>query len=83
MTDKQIAQEALDVQDACNLSGVVHSFARVMSALSERGLDTRAKNRHPAAVLFANKIADLTGSEHDGAFSVAYAWAQDTAAKSE
>lgn len=79
MTDKEIAQEALDVQDACNLSGVVHSFSRIMSALSEKGLGTDAKNTHPAAILFASKIASLTGSEHGSAFSSAYTWAQDTA----
>lgn len=30
MTYKEAAQSALDIQDACNLSGVVFSFARAI-----------------------------------------------------
>ena len=56
-------QRAIDVQDACNLSGVVHSFADVMSKLCTEGLNTDARNRHPIAVLYSSKIASLTGSE--------------------
>lgn len=74
MSLQELAQEALDVQDACNLSGVVHSFSRCMTALSEHGLDTPEKNRHPVAILFSNKIAQLTGSESAHAFASAYDW---------
>jgi hypothetical protein len=35
MTLQEAAKEALQVQDACNLSGVVKSFARVVDALWE------------------------------------------------
>lgn len=74
MTLKQAAQTALDVQNACNLSGVVFSFADCMRAVCETETGgTAARNRHPIAVLFANKIADLTGQFCDGdAFSAAY-----------
>ncbi len=73
---RHAAREAILVQDACNLSGVVHSFSRVMSLLSEvsnrqrRGTDW--KNHHPIAVLYANKIASLTGAETAVVFSKAY-----------
>jgi hypothetical protein len=61
----QAAQLAIDIQDACNLSGVVRSFAEVTETL---WADSRANNRgtsgvnhHPVSVLFASKIGDLTG----------------------
>ncbi len=73
---RHAAREAILVQDACNLSGVVHSFSRVMSLLSEisnrqrRGTDW--KNHHPIAVLYASKIASLTGAEVSNVYSKAY-----------
>lgn len=73
---RHAAREAILVQDACNLSGVVHSFSRVMSLLSEisnrqkRGTDW--KNHHPIAVMYASKIAALTGAELSSVFSKAY-----------
>ena len=58
----ELAQESLDVQNACNLSGVVHSFAQAISRLREvqpnRG--TEFYNRHPISLLFADKVASLT-----------------------
>lgn len=63
MTSQQIAQSALDVQTACNLSGVAQSFARVMLAI--RALPdctgTDYTNRHPAARLYADQIMYLSG----------------------
>lgn len=56
------AQMALDVQTACNLSGVARSFADVMSQLRAAGLDTPTANRHPIARLFAEQISHLTGA---------------------
>ena len=79
MTMQKAAQMALDVQDACNLSGVVHSFSRVMSFLSDEanrtGKGTDWKNKHPIAVLFADKISSLTNMNNNSAsvYSSAYA----------
>jgi hypothetical protein len=66
-----LAAEALRVQDACNLSGVVHSFARSLTRLrailEERGKGgTDAVNRHPICWLWSDKIASLTGSQMGG-----------------
>jgi hypothetical protein len=79
MTYKEAAQTALDVQDACNLSGVVFTFAAVMKAICERanqlGAGTEWKNQHPIVVLFLDKLADLARccDRGDGRrFSVAY-----------
>ena len=65
-------RDALAVQNACNLSGVVSSFARHMHTLCEMGFDTDQRNRHPVSILFSSKIASLTGSEGMDTFSEAY-----------
>ena len=62
-TIRQLAQESLDVQNACNLSGVVHSFSRVMSDLCTLVPDTTNRNNHPIAILWSDKIASLTGTQ--------------------
>ena len=81
-TWKQLATEALQVQDACNLSGVVISFANIIKEVrvlleSEAIYSTDRVNRHPICILFSSKIASLTGSELDRSFSDAYGWAKD------
>lgn len=79
-TMKELAQEALNVQDACNLSGVVHGFSRAITNL--RDLLPRAGtdeiNRHPISVLWADKIAHLTYTQCIGNEVIlqAYAWAR-------
>ncbi len=68
MTEKQICQMALDVQNASNLSGVAHSFARILGEL--RNLPAMTGNKwlhaHPASVLFADKIASLCNCQDLG-----------------
>ena len=83
-TMADLARNALDVQDACNLSGVVHSFSRDIARLrqltdSEPGFSTSKLNEHPICRLYADKIASLSGSE--SAFSPAYAWATKAAGR--
>ncbi len=65
-------QQAIDVQDASNLSGVVHSFAEILSAMVQTGQPTTERNLHPVCVMFASKIASLTALT-DERFSDAYA----------
>ncbi len=63
MTYQEAAQCAVDVQDACNLSGVVFSFAEAMHAICEEqhrlGKGTEWKNTHPIVALFLSKLNDL------------------------
>lgn len=74
MTLQQAAQSALDVQSACNLSGVARSFGEVMMAL--RALPectgTEWANHHPVARLFAEQIVYLTGGNDFESYSKAY-----------
>jgi hypothetical protein len=95
MSDEQLAAEmakhardALLVQGACNLSGVVFAYARVMDFLCElsnrpgseiKGTDDR--NGHPLARLFADKCASLSGSARH--VIDAYAWAEEIGGKGD
>jgi len=58
-------QNALDVQDACNLSGVVHSFSEDVTKLFHEscaaGLGTEYVNRHPVVRLYLEKLCQLAG----------------------
>ncbi len=47
-------QNALDVQDACNLSGVLFSFAKDMHTIydTEQHIGTAAKNTHPVVLMY-------------------------------
>ena len=65
-TIRELAKEAIEVQNASNLSGVVHSFAKAMTDLREAAnvegwASTEKINTHPIAIVWAGKIADLSG----------------------
>ena len=65
-------KDALDVQDACNLSGVVIAFARVMEKIcnvaNDKGLGTEWKNNHAIARMYSSKIESLTAGAEDPAY---------------
>ncbi len=59
---KTLAEDALAMQDACNLCGLAQSFAKVMLQLGDycpRGTDER--NQHPIAKAWLFKMCDLAG----------------------
>lgn len=66
-TLNELAKEALLVQDACNLSGVVLGMSRAIADLREHvkgGND--ALHSHPIVLLWADKVAHLTGTQDIG-----------------
>lgn len=70
---------ALEVQDACNLSGVVYAFARAMDVVCAECQGTDEKNHHPIVVLFMSKLnsmmrglGDYDGNRAGVAFAHAY-----------
>jgi len=69
MDIQQAAQQALAVQDACNLSGVVFSFAEVMEAICEEqqrlGQSTEWKNTHPIVTLFSIQVTPSPQCQSD------------------
>jgi len=58
-TIKELASEALEVQDASNLSGVAQSFTRVLSDLRRLGCYGDTLNLHPITILWVDKLASL------------------------
>jgi hypothetical protein len=61
-----IYQNALNVQSASNLSGVILQFARDMRQINDevraKGGGTEQVNTHPVCRLYAEQIAWLTGA---------------------
>ncbi len=62
---KKVYRDAIDCQNACNLSGVVHTLSGHMPAIWDEvraaNGGTEELNRHPAVQLFVSKIVALTG----------------------
>jgi hypothetical protein len=85
-TIKELAREALDIQNAVNLVGLAKSFARAMTDLAGYVSDTVERNHHPVTVLWLDKMCQLAGIQIIGSasrqltnlvISNAYAWARD------
>lgn len=81
-TWKELAQEALQVQDASNLSGVATSFSQVVRECrarleSEGRGSSQELQTHPVIQMWADKIASLTHTQ--GAWNAikAYNWAEE------
>lgn len=67
-------QRAIDVQDACNISGVIESLHAVLKSIRDtahvKGHGTDWINEHPIIVMYASKIYSL--SHADEYFSESY-----------
>lgn len=66
-TLKQLAQEAIDIQDACNPLGLSKGYAAALTDLREaleaagQLCDTLAISRHPVNQMWTSKLHDLAG----------------------
>ena len=65
-TLQEASRDALAVQNACNVSGVVLAFGRAMSAVMDDcckpgGGGPVAARHHPITVLFMDKLNDMCG----------------------
>jgi hypothetical protein len=62
-------KDALECQDACNLSGIVYTLAKHLPTLwaeaNEKGLGTDSTNRHSVVQLFLSKLVSLAGGYHE------------------
>jgi pterin-4a-carbinolamine dehydratase len=58
-SERDVLADAYQVQDACNLSGIVHSFAEACSFLMRHGCDSLTILHHPAVVLYVEKIVSM------------------------
>lgn len=70
-TEQELIQDAWNVQNACNLSGVVHSFSTAITRLREIFNDkqkhtdfkfsTEDLNQHIISKLYVSKLLSLSG----------------------
>jgi hypothetical protein len=58
-----VAREAIAVQNACNLSGVAHSFLDAIATIRNSASGTREVNTHPIVTLYISKLASLNGTD--------------------
>ena len=72
----RLARDAISVQGACNLSGVVRGFAQVVKALSRLGITGDALRRHPVVVLWLDKLYSMRGGDFYEAYSACTQWAE-------
>jgi hypothetical protein len=70
---------AIEVQDASNISGVVHSLSQVIQFIRDNDpiKGNAYLNSHPAIVLFVNKLSSFTGGDSHDNFSRAYKACQE------
>jgi hypothetical protein len=65
MVTTALWQEALDIQDACNISGLLRDLPRVLDAVHgdahARGQGTDYVNTHPLLRLWLDKCCALAG----------------------
>jgi hypothetical protein len=59
-TETDICKEAMNVQDACNLSGLAHSLPEIIVRLGQLSIPYRA---HPAVRLWVSKMESLANGE--------------------
>lgn len=79
---KELCLEAIQVQEACNLMAVLSSFSRAVTDLKvilvkENDFSTYKLNQHPVSILYASKVASLTGSEVEHEFGHALGFCQN------
>ena len=62
-TIKELAKQALEVQDACNLVALAGEFHRVVLEMQRQGLSVR---EHPVTRCWIDKLASLTDTQDLG-----------------
>jgi hypothetical protein len=72
-------RNAIYVQDACNVSGVICELARVNDRITDEGharqKGTDWRNQHPLTFLYAAQIAHLSGYASAATSMDRYSWA--------
>lgn len=62
-TVKELAAEALQVQNASNLLGISLSFNKMLTDLREHVSGSHQLERHPITRLYAHKLASMAAVE--------------------
>ncbi len=76
MTIQEAAKQAIEVQDACNLSGVLRAFQNIVSEViwpeaNRLGKGTDWVNCHPICVMFLSKLCSLNGGSSSNDYNEA------------
>ena len=77
-TMKELAQESMDIQNASNLSGLAHSFSRLITNLrfhleKEKDFSTEVLNQHAIVRIYLDKMNSLAGIQgYDSNIFTAY-----------
>lgn len=62
-TLQRCAEEALQIQDACNGAAIAHSLYLLFLDLADHINGTDERNKHPLVRLYLNKLLDLAGGD--------------------
>lgn len=82
-TLKELAIEAIEMQNACNLCGLAQRFAKVMVELGDHTKGTTERNTHPIVTLWLDKFASLNGLQFgdtqklNGDFELVSKWSKE------
>lgn len=92
---KHLAEISIEIQNACNLSGVLHTWADSQALIRDDAQGGKAYLRHHANVLFLSKVVSLMvvnadclggvsgGSSAPDLFRAAYDWAKKESGSNE
>jgi hypothetical protein len=86
---KELAQESLSIQNACNMVGLSLAFRNMLLDLSHHLHDGNLVNHHPIVILWLDKFSSLAGIQvltdppHNAAISHAYAQVTEMACKED
>lgn len=82
-TMQDLVRNALQVQNAVNMSGIVYSFAKDISrlrALMNEQLgnmfSTDKLNKHPVCIMYTSKLESLCHAEHGTFYRNAQEWCE-------
>ncbi len=75
----KLARTAIDVQDACNPSGLIHALARAVTELHDHPnySGTAWIRYHPIVLMFVEKLHDLAGRPGFAEYEKAYVLCRD------
>lgn len=86
-TLKELANETIDIQNACNLQGVVYGMSKVLANLRQVITETTGEcstltlNEHPITKAWIDKLRDLAGIYNNDDYSKAFAEVKKLAGK--
>lgn len=61
------AQTASDIQNACNFSGILHTFVEVFTYMkNDLGMSRDEVNTHPITIVFLDKLNSLAEIQNMG-----------------